>query len=139
MKRVIKYVSICVLALLIFSAFKTPVGLITKGGPGPVKQDSADNKTKPISRDELVYMVDSILDLDTVSVAAIEMLNKYSAELEKSKTVVRVVSSNSKFSTLPAGDIYENFDVENLFTIATDACLPDLTDLVIASDSLGTY
>jgi murein DD-endopeptidase MepM/ murein hydrolase activator NlpD len=125
---------------LIFFSFKTPDNLIAKGGPD--KQDSVDAvKTKPISHDELVYMVDSILDLDTVSVAAIEMLNKYSAELERAKTKVTVpsVSPNNKFAVLPAGDVYENFDVENLFSLATDECLPDLANLIIASDSLGTY
>jgi murein DD-endopeptidase MepM/ murein hydrolase activator NlpD len=125
---------------MIFLSFKTPDNLIEKGGPD--KQDSADaGKTKQISHDELVYMVDSILDLDTVSPAAIEMLNNYSAELEKAKTIVNIPSpsSNNKFTALPATEVYENFDVENLFSLATDECLPDLANLVIASDSLGTY
>jgi murein DD-endopeptidase MepM/ murein hydrolase activator NlpD len=137
MQGMIKYIGASVLVLL-FSAFITPGNLIAKSGP--IKQDSCEGgRTKPISQDELVYMVDSILDLDTVSPAAIEMLTNYSAELEKAKTVVRVAVSSNKFSMMPAGDVYENFDVENLFSLATDACLPDLADLVIASDSLGTY
>src|ERR1700757_2851332 len=83
-----------IMLAMLFLSFKTPDNLIAKGGPD--KQDSADaGKTKPISHDELVYMVDSILDLDTVSPAAIEMLNNYSAELEKAKTVVNIPSPSS--------------------------------------------
>ena len=124
------------LAMMLF-AFKDPNALVPGG---PDKQDSAE-VTKPISRDELVYMVDSILDLDTVSPAAIAMLNNYSAELEKasvSASISHVIVSN-KFSVLPATDIYESFDLENLFTLATDACLPELMNLTIQNDSLGIY
>lgn len=98
----------------------------------PKKQDSINvNNLKPISRDELVYMVDSILDLDSVPAVAIEMLNHYSAELEKMKT--------SKLNALPASDIYDSFDEENLFTLVTDECLPDLKNIVVQNDSLGNY
>ena len=98
----------------------------------PKKQDTINvNNLKPISRDELIYMVDSILDLDTVPLAAIEMLNHYSAELEKVKT--------TKLSMLPASEIYESFDEENLFTLATDECLPDLQNIIVQNDSLGNY
>jgi murein DD-endopeptidase MepM/ murein hydrolase activator NlpD len=98
----------------------------------PKKQDTLNiNALKPISHEELVYMVDSILDLDTISQTAIEMLNHYSAELEKMKT--------NKLNFLPASDLYDTFDEENLFTLATDECLPDLKSLVVQSDSLGVY
>lgn len=138
MKRPLTYIGIALLAMLFFTAFKAPNNLHGLGDP--LKQDSADvGKTKPISRDELVYLVDSILDLDTIPPTAIEMLTHYSAELEKAKTEIHKVLANNKFSMLPAEDVYENFDVENLFTIATDECLPDLADIVIVNDSLGSY
>ncbi|MGZ4081294.1 MAG: peptidoglycan DD-metalloendopeptidase family protein [Bacteroidia bacterium] len=143
-KTVFKYVGSFGLALMLLSAFSPDNTLIAKRGPD--KRDScAEDKPKQISKEELVYMVDSILDLDTVSVNAIELLTRYSAELEKASIpapethLTATVRSANKFSMLPAGDIYEDFDVENLFSLATDACLPELANLTIASDSLGTY
>jgi len=84
-----------------------------------------------ISHDELVYMVDSILDLDTISPQAIEMITFYTTELERMKT--------SKLNLMPAGEFYEDFDEETVFSPAPDECLPDLMDLLMTNDSLGTY
>ena len=84
-----------------------------------------------ISHEELVYMVDSILDLDTISLQAIEMITAYSAELEKMKT--------SKLNFMPAEEFYEDFDEQTVFSPASDECLPDLMDLLMTNDSLGTY
>ena len=142
MFRLFKYIIPVFLFAMIFFAFRSPN---TLAPGGPVKQDSAE-VTKPISHDELVYMVDSILDLDTVSVAAIEMLTKYSAELDKPVTIAVAEEAHStntagisKFAALPASGMYESFDFENLFTLASDACLPELMNLTIQNDSLGTY
>lgn len=84
-----------------------------------------------ISHEELVYMVDSILDLDTISAEAIALVTSYSAELEKMKT--------AKLEFMPAGGFYEDFDLETVFTKAPEECLPELMSLVMANDSLGQY
>jgi len=123
-KKLLIYITPLVLLSLLLSGFKNPLVL-----GEPAKKDTLS--AKPVSREELVYMVDSILDLDTIPAAAIEMLTRYSAELEKAK--------NSKMSLLPATDIYETFDEENLFTLATNECLPDLLNMAMINDSLGTY
>src|ERR1035437_6159782 len=146
MQRLFKYLSFrspslerLVMGLLfamIFFAFKNPATLALSN---PIKQDSVTINTKPVSREELVYMVDSILDLDTIPQAAIEMLTCYSDELEKANTAVNSIIKRTKFSLMPATDIYESFDEENLFTLATDECLPDLMDIVVQNDSLGNY
>jgi len=129
MKRLIKYSAPVFMFVMVSFAFTKSN---TLAFTGPKKQDTVNvNGLKPISHDELVYLVDSILDLDSVPSVAIEMLNHYSAELEKMKT--------SKLNNLPASDIYESFDEENLFTLATDDCLPDLQNIVIQNDSLGNY
>ena len=137
MKRLFTYSApILLLAML-------TMGFVNKGSlapGGPVKQDSVSVlNTKPISRDELVYMVDSILDLDSISPAAIEMINKYNDALEKETLVLSKKATNSKLGMMPAGDMYESFDVEHLFTPSLETTLPDLMDLVIQNDSLGTY
>ena len=96
------------------------------------KHDSTNTITpKPISKEELVYMVDSILDLDTISITTIEMLNKFSAELEVLKT--------KKLSNMPATDFYESFDEETCFVPVPDACIPDTLKLIVSNDSLGNY
>lgn len=86
---------------------------------------------KAVSHDELVYMVDSLLDLDTISPQAIAMITYYNSELEKMKT--------SKLSFLPAEEFYGDFDEETVFQAAPDESLPELMNLLMINDSLGTY
>ncbi len=137
MKVLFKYLTPVFLLAMLFFAFKNP-NTLSLGGP--IKQDTINvNNLKPISREELVYMVDSILDLDTIPAAAIEMINHYNAELEKASIELTKTTKSNKLNFLPATDIYETFDVENLFTLATDECLPDLADIVVQNDSLGNY
>lgn len=99
--------------------------------PVPPAKNEKPTTTKPVSKEELIYMVDSILDLDTVSLKTIEMLNLYSAELEKLKT--------KKLLKMPATDFYDSFDEQTVFTLAPDECLPDTLKLLITNDSLGAY
>jgi murein DD-endopeptidase MepM/ murein hydrolase activator NlpD len=111
-----------------FSVAKTEDGT----PPVPPKRDTLNvAPTKPITREELVYMVDSILDLDTISPKTIEMLNNYSTELEKMKT--------KKLSNMPATDFYDSFDEQICFALAPDECVPDTLKLIITNDSLGVY
>jgi len=86
---------------------------------------------KVISKEELVYLVDSILDLDSIAPATIEMLTRYSADLESMKT--------KKLSNMPATDFYESFDESTCFVPVPEATLPDTLKLVISNDSLGNY
>ncbi len=137
MNRLIRYSAPFFLLLLVSFTFNKS-SLLAK--TDPKKEDTVSvNNLKPISRDELVYMVDSILDLDSVPVAAIEMLNYYSAELEKTSIERSRIMKTSKLSKLPASEIYDSFDEENLFKLATDECLPDLQNIIVQNDSLGNY
>src|SRR6185312_4462495 len=88
--------------------------------------------TKSISREELVYMVDSILDLDSISPKTIEMLTLLSNELNKPKEI-------KTLNSLPAADFYESFDETTCFVPVPEQTLPDTLKLVISNDSLGTY
>jgi len=97
-----------------------------------IKRDTLNiTPIKHVSREELVYMVDSILDLDTISPKTIEMLTRYNAELEMMKT--------KKLNNMPAADFYDSFDEQTCFTLAPDECLPDTLKLIITNDSLGAY
>ena len=122
------YILIC-FSLAIFTFVNTSAG-------NPVKEINKTTTPNPpaykaVSREELVYLVDSILDLDTISPKVIEMLTKYSAELETLKS--------KKLNNLPATDFYESFDEATFFTPIADALLPDTLKLIITNDSLGNY
>lgn len=135
MKKLFTYLVPVFLVASLLLSFKNPDTLPKRN---PDKQDSACGKI--ISQDELVYMVDSILDLDSISVTAIEMLDNYKAELERSKTNTAInTTPGSKFSSLPAADMYEAFDLENFFIPAGEERLPELLNLPVENDSLGAY
>ena len=128
MKKTVPHLLVCFL-LAIFTFVKASAG-------NPVKEVTKATTPNPptykaVSREELVYLVDSILDLDSISPKVIEMLTKYSAELESLKT--------KKLSNMPATDFYETFDEAIFFTPIADALLPDTLKLVISNDSLGNY
>jgi peptidase M23-like protein/LysM domain-containing protein len=129
-KRLFAYIVLLFALLSIsFSIAKTEDGKPTV----PSNKRDTVNATpiKSITKGELIYMVDSILDLDSISPQAIAMLNSYSAELEKMKT--------KKLNNMPATDFYDSFDEQTCFTLAPDECLPDTFKLLITNDSLGVY
>ena len=123
------YTAFCCALICISFAFS--INGNDKPFPKLVKQDTLSNISKTISKEELVYMVDSILDLDTISITTIEMLNKYITELEVLKT--------KKLCNMPATDFYESFDEETCFIPVPDISLPDTLKLVVTNDSLGNY
>ncbi|HTA63594.1 MAG TPA: M23 family metallopeptidase [Bacteroidia bacterium] len=96
----------------------------------------ATSLNKSISREELVYMVDSILDLDSISPKTIAMLTFYSAELSKPKEIEKEAKV---LSSLPATDFYESFDETTCFVPVPEQTLPDTLKLVVSNDSLGDY
>ena len=97
----------------------------------------ATSISKSISREELVYMVDSILDLDSISPKTIEMLTFYSNELAKPKEIKE--TEKKALSSVPATDFYDSFDETTCFVPVPEQTLPDTLKLVISNDSLGTY
>lgn len=127
MRAVLHIVCIVLAAAMVSFAFPVKPALV----PGTPHKDDTTHVAKTVSYEELVYMVDSILDLDTVSPEAIAMVTNYSAELERLKT--------AKITTIPAGEFYEDFDEQTVFTPAPDNALPELMNLLMANDSLGTY
>jgi murein DD-endopeptidase MepM/ murein hydrolase activator NlpD len=85
---------------------------------------------KNITYEELSFMVDSILDLDTIKQSDINLVNYYSKLLIKEKI---------RLEGIPASDIYEEFDEQAVFTITPENEFPETQTLVIISDSLGEY
>ncbi len=121
---------------LTYFIFFLTFGLITLAGSGNPASEIPKpvppaTPTKMVSKEELIYMVDSILDLDSISPKTIEMLSKYSADLETFKA--------KKLSNVPATDFYDSFDEAAFFAPVAEQTLPDTLKLVIGSDSLGNY
>jgi len=128
MKKTGSHLILCFL-LSIFTLVKASAG-------NPVKEITKATIPNPptykaVSKEELIYLVDSILDLDSISSKTIEMLTKYSTEIESLKY--------KKLNNFPATNFYESFDEATFFTPIAEALLPDTLKLVISSDSLGNY
>jgi murein DD-endopeptidase MepM/ murein hydrolase activator NlpD len=104
---------------------------VNPGQPPVHNNKDTVHAVKSISYEELIYMVDSILDLDTVSPQAIALITSYSAELDRMKT--------SKLSLMPAEEFYEDFDEQTVFSPVPEDQLPDLLNLMVTNDSLGKY
>jgi murein DD-endopeptidase MepM/ murein hydrolase activator NlpD len=85
---------------------------------------------KNITYEELSFLVDSLLDLDTVKQSDVDLVNYYSRLLIKEKV---------RLDGIPASDIYEDFDEQAVFTITPEAEFPETQTLVIINDSLGSY
>lgn len=114
--------------VLVFFA-TTSVTTISSPKSGP--NDTLSSLLKPISYNELVYLVDSLLDKEDITPADIALVNYYNTMLAKSKAI--------NTGAMPAIDIYGDFDEENVFTITPENEFPEEQKICIVSDSLGKY
>lgn len=92
--------------------------------------DTVTSRQKALSRDELYFLVDSLLELDTISPRDIELVNYYNDLLNAEK---------HSWSAIPAAEYYDEFDENAVFTITPENEFPESQFLIIQSDSLGTY
>lgn len=99
--------------------------------PTKKNEDSVQiNGLKHLTYEDLSYVVDSLLDLDTIKTSDIELVNYYSTLLSKEKI---------KLDGIPAADIYEEFDEVAVFTITPENEFSESQTLIITNDSLGGY
>jgi len=99
--------------------------------PAPVHvPDTVTVHQNHISRDELFYLVDSLLDLDSIGLRDIELVKYYSDLLNAEK---------HSWAAIPASEFYDEFDEQSVFTITPENEFPENQVLTIQSDSLGTY
>ena len=100
----------------------------------PTEKKSDDTvslvNSKNISWADLTYLVDSLLDQDSVKTSDIELVNHYAS-------LLHVVKARAE--GIPAPDFYEAFDEEAVFTITPETEFPDSQTLLVQSDSLGKY
>jgi murein DD-endopeptidase MepM/ murein hydrolase activator NlpD len=124
--------------ILLF-VFFIPNVILAEGEPTKdttrLKMSSSVNQNSKITKFQLVQLVDSLLDLETIEEKEIELISFYNSMLnskEKSLTLVR-------YSNVPATNYYDDFDESNVFQVTPDSEFPETQIIPIESDSLGNY
>lgn len=130
-----------IIYILVLISSVLPFRLKAEGEP---KKDSSRLKISPaalslskteITRQRLVKLVDSLLDLESIEEKDIELISYYNSILE-SKTVNL---AEIKLGNIPATGFYEDFDETTVFHITPENEFPESQVIVIENDSLGTY
>lgn len=93
------------------------------------------NNTVQITKLQLVMLVDSLLDLETIEESEIELISYYNSLLNSSETTFSLVKSGS----IPATNFYGDFDETTVFQITPEIEFPETQIIKIESDSLGHY
>lgn len=93
------------------------------------------SETATITKLQLVKLVDSLLDLESIDEREIELISYYNSILSSNEANLAAV----KYNNLPATNFYEDFDESTVFQITPDAEFPESQIIKIESDSLGLY
>jgi murein DD-endopeptidase MepM/ murein hydrolase activator NlpD len=116
----------------------------------PFRGDSA-NKTKPVaktpgttqlttfkslSKNRLAELIDSLLDLDSISPKEIELMTGYATILKSTKDEEGV---HTLSTAIPGSEYYDEFDYGTIFNITPEDSFPETQFLLLQSDSLGSY
>jgi len=88
-----------------------------------------------VTKLQLVHLVDSLLDLQTIEEREIELISYYNSILVSNEANLAVV----KYGQLPATNFYDDFDESTVFNITPDTEFPESQIINIESDSLGIY
>lgn len=115
--------------------------MLAEGGP---KKDTTRLKedlskiypiTQNISKQHLIHLIDSILELNTIEEKEIELINCYHSLLSAKESNFSI----EKYGNFPASNFYDHFDESTVFKVAPDDEFPELQIINIESDSLGDY
>jgi len=119
----------------------TPVILKAEGEPKKdtthlkIGTSTISNNKVEVTKLQLVHLVDSLLDLQTIEEREIELISYYNSILVSKEANLVVV----KFGQLPATNFYDDFDESTVFNITPDIEFPESQIINIESDSLGIY
>lgn len=119
----------------------TPAILKAEGEPKKdttrpkINASTISNNKVEVTKLQLVHLVDSLLDLQTIEEREIELISYYNSILVSKEANLAVV----KFGQLPATNFYDDFDESTVFNITPDAEFPESQIIKIESDSLGIY
>lgn len=126
---------------ILFIALFTPVILKAEGEPKKdttrlkIDASSISNNKTEVTKLQLVHLVDSLLDLETIEERDIELISYYNSILSSKVANLSVV----KYGQLPATNFYDDFDESTVFNIVPDVEFPESQIIKIESDSLGIY
>jgi murein DD-endopeptidase MepM/ murein hydrolase activator NlpD len=115
--------------------------LVAEGDPkkDTTKQVINSEIVKPtptlISKLQLVMLVDSLFDLETIEESEIELISYYYSLFTSNENSFSLVKSGS----IPATNFYGDFDETSVFQITPELEFPEKQIIKIESDSLGHY
>ncbi len=119
----------------------TPAILKAEGEPKKdttrpkINASTISNNKVEVTKLQLVHLVDSLLDLQTIEEREIELISYYNSILVSKEADLAMV----KFGQLPATNFYDDFDESTVFNITPDTEFPESQIIKIESDSLGIY
>ena len=111
---------------------------------GEPKKDTSRLKVVPaslslekiqITKNQLIRLVDSLLDLDAIEEKEIELISYYNSILSSKEANLTI----EKYGNLPATNFYDDFDESTVFQITPEIEFPESQIIKIESDSLGVY
>ena len=126
---------------ILFVAAFIPAILKAEGEPKKdttrlkVDASSISNNKTEVTKLQLVHLVDSLLDLETIEERDIELISYYNSILVSKEANMAVI----KYGQLPATNFYDDFDESTVFNITPDTEFPESQVIKIESDSLGIY
>ncbi len=100
-----------------------------------IDASAISENSKSVTKQQLVHIVDSLLDLETIEEKEIELISYYNSILSSKEANLAIV----KYGNFPATNYYDDFDESTIFTITPDAEFPENQIIKIESDSLGNY
>jgi murein DD-endopeptidase MepM/ murein hydrolase activator NlpD len=96
---------------------------------------SISPEKKSVTKLQLINLVDSLLDLETIEEREIELISYYNSILSSKEANLSIV----KYGNMPATNFYDDFDESTVFQITPECEFPETQIIKIESDSLGAY
>lgn len=96
---------------------------------------SVSQEKVTVTKLQLIHLVDSLLDLETIEESEIELISYYNSILSSKEANLTI----SKYGAIPATNYYDDFDESTVFQITPDNEFPESQIIKIESDSLGVY
>jgi len=124
------------LYFLFIQLFASGISL-AKGGPRDTVKLKPVEQMMIVTKAQLFHLVDSLLDLDTVDVHEIELVNYYNSMLSAPHVNGQFMIARN--NALPAVNFYEGFDETVCFQITPEEQLSEQQVLQLTGDSLGAY
>ncbi|MBI3521178.1 MAG: peptidoglycan DD-metalloendopeptidase family protein [Bacteroidetes bacterium] len=129
-----------ILHILLFT-FIIPYNVLADGEPKKdttrlkVEATTISQEHMSVTKAQLVHLVDSLLDMETIEEKEIELISYYNSVLSSKEANLTIV----KYGNMPATNYYDDFDESTVFQIIPETEFPESQIIKIESDSLGIY